>query len=177
MQSRSKIYTLRHLAQNKKNQGFTLIEILVTVIIIGVLASFALPNVLGQTAKARQAEAKLDLGTIDRAQQSYKGEKGTFTRLTNPFLGVVIQGVYYNFSGPVSDNGTYASHSASAISTYVNDIKNYASAVSVDNNGNFAAVVCESLDVASTAGGAVSPGTSYAAITGGTPCAIGHQIN
>jgi len=49
---------------SKGNQGFTLIELMIVVAIIGVLAAIAIPNFLRYQAKAKQAEAKLALGDI-----------------------------------------------------------------------------------------------------------------
>ncbi|MBD2360731.1 prepilin-type N-terminal cleavage/methylation domain-containing protein [Anabaena minutissima FACHB-250] len=64
---------LSHLSNRKKkeDEGFTLIELLVVVIIIGVLAAIALPSLLGQVNKAKQAEPKNNIGTINRAQQAF----------------------------------------------------------------------------------------------------------
>lgn len=64
---------LSHLSNRKKREeeGFTLIELLVVVIIIGVLAAIALPSLLGQVNKAKQAEPKNNIGTINRAQQAF----------------------------------------------------------------------------------------------------------
>jgi prepilin-type N-terminal cleavage/methylation domain-containing protein len=57
---------------NKK--GFTLIELMIVVAIIGILASIAIPNYLLYSAKSRQVEAKTNLGAIYMSQMAYRAE-------------------------------------------------------------------------------------------------------
>ena len=79
-----KNYLVLLLKLNRKNmQGFTLIELLVVIIILGILAAIAIPSLLGQVAKGRQAEARVALGLINRAQQGYRYENGIFGTLSN----------------------------------------------------------------------------------------------
>ena len=66
------------LSFNKNNAGFTLIELLVVIIIIGILSAIALPSYLKQSAKARATEAKTNIGSMNRSQQSYFLENLTF---------------------------------------------------------------------------------------------------
>ncbi|TYT72268.1 type IV pilin protein, partial [Microcystis aeruginosa] len=69
MNSTFKFKLIQTLNKKNANKGFTLIELLVVVIIIGVLAAISLPNLLGQVGRARQAEARTNLGVVNRAQQ------------------------------------------------------------------------------------------------------------
>ena len=91
---------LQHLNNKKKTEeGFTLIELLVVIIIIGVLAAIALPSLLGQVNKAKQSEAKNNIGAINRAQQAYYLEYTTFTdNLTQLGVGLKTQTDNYQYT-------------------------------------------------------------------------------
>jgi type IV pilus assembly protein PilA len=79
MKTELKAKFLQHLLKKKEgDQGFTLIELLVVIIIIGVLSAIALPNFLNQTAKAKQSEAKQNVGVINRAQTAFRTENSSF---------------------------------------------------------------------------------------------------
>ena len=88
---------------NQNLSGFTLIELLVVVLIIGILASVALPQYQKAVEKARAAEAWSTLKSIDDALKIKNMEEGT-------------EGVYYNFEDlPISfitDTGASATGSS-----------------------------------------------------------------
>ena len=62
--------------QIRNSKGFTLIELMIVVAIVGVLAAIAIPNFLNYQAKARQTEAKTNLGAIFTSQISVQSEGG-----------------------------------------------------------------------------------------------------
>jgi len=68
------------MLRNKK--GFTLIELMIVVAIIGILAAIAIPNFLKFQAKSKQSEAKTNLKAIFTAETSYFGEENTFGNLS-----------------------------------------------------------------------------------------------
>jgi prepilin-type N-terminal cleavage/methylation domain-containing protein len=143
MNSAFKFKLIQALNKKNGNKGFTLIELLVVVIIIGVLAAIALPNLLGQVAKGRQAEARTNLGAINRAQQVNRVETGTFAPLAS--LPISVTGTYYTFTGPNAASATGAVTDASAMSTYQNDIRDYSGGVGQTTAGVFSSVICETV--------------------------------
>ena len=75
-------------------RGFTLIEIMVVIVILGVLAALVVPNVLSRTDDARIAAARSDLGAIRQALKLYRldnqryptTEQGLAALVTSPTI-------------------------------------------------------------------------------------------
>jgi prepilin-type N-terminal cleavage/methylation domain-containing protein len=69
------------------NKGFSLVELMVVVAIIGILASLAIPRFQVFQAKARQAEAKTNLSYIYTLEQSFYGDNDKFSKMDAVGLG------------------------------------------------------------------------------------------
>ncbi len=61
-----------------EEQGFTLVELLIVILIIGVLAEIAIPAFLGQASKANDAVAKSALHTAQTAIETYRLDHGDY---------------------------------------------------------------------------------------------------
>ncbi len=62
----------------RRNTGFTLIELMVVVLIIGVLAALIVPNVVGRADDAKVAAAKQDVASLMQALKLYRLDNGRF---------------------------------------------------------------------------------------------------
>ncbi len=60
-------------------RGFTLLELIVVIIIVGILATLGFTQYTRVVEKGRTAEARMILGSIRSAQEAYKLEKGNYT--------------------------------------------------------------------------------------------------
>ncbi|MDQ3223007.1 MAG: prepilin-type N-terminal cleavage/methylation domain-containing protein [Gemmatimonadota bacterium] len=62
-----------------RHRGFTLIELMIVVAIIGILAAIAIPNFLKFQARAKQSEAKSNLKAMFTAEKSFYGAKDRYS--------------------------------------------------------------------------------------------------
>src|SRR5438445_12026359 len=96
------------LDRTKGNKGFTLIELMIVVAIIGILAAIAIPNFMTYQAKSRQSVAKVGLGGIFTTATSYFAENGTFSVLPTALGYAPARSPKYTVSYTAAQTNTVA---------------------------------------------------------------------
>lgn len=81
----------------KKQKGFTLVELLIVIIIIGILATLVIVTFTGVQQKARDSQRQTDLSAVDSQLEAFYAQNGyypTYTDLTTPtFLSASMKGL------------------------------------------------------------------------------------
>jgi prepilin-type N-terminal cleavage/methylation domain-containing protein len=131
----------------KNERGFTLVELMIVVIIVGILAAVAIPMYQGATERAKASEAVAALGTIRGAMRVYFAEHGTYVNASftdgaqitngsvldvsdNDLMGRYFSSACYTFSGAPTaaaftiecDGASSAAPNASEVATIVRTI-------------------------------------------------------
>lgn len=157
---------------NKNNSGFTLVELLVVVIIIGILSAISLPAYLSLTANAKQTEARYHLSAIITAQQLWLDEHNADilpTSLDQFALGVVkgsgfedsTSSSVYTYS---MNNGLVGSDELFAgafpkdpkLKSYTGGVRRFSNAA---NSNTWYSVTCESIAVSEAIAYPIASGT------------------
>ncbi len=68
----------RTRSESRRAGGFTLIEIMVVIVILGILAGLIVPRIMGRPEEARRTKAALTLRSLDSALKLYKLDNGVY---------------------------------------------------------------------------------------------------
>src|SRR3989475_10596863 len=86
----------------RDQKGFTLIELMIVVAIIGILAAIAIPNFLQYQARARQSEGRTNLGGIFVSETAYLGETGRYGSFQEIGFTLASATNRYTYRGPLN---------------------------------------------------------------------------
>ena len=64
------------IGKRDNEMGFTLIEIMVVIVILGILVSFVAINIMDKPDEARQLKARMDISSLETAIKLYKLDNG-----------------------------------------------------------------------------------------------------
>jgi general secretion pathway protein G len=71
--------------------GFTLIEIMVVIIILGLLATLVIPNITGYTEKAKREKARADIASLEGALELFKADNGFYPTTEQSLDALIIK--------------------------------------------------------------------------------------
>lgn len=90
---KSEISSLKSRAARRmiRQSAFTLIELLLVLVILGVLAAVVVPKFAGRTEQARETAAKTQIGTFGTALDSFEVDNGYYPKGKNGLQDLVVQ--------------------------------------------------------------------------------------
>ncbi len=91
------------MVAKNKSMGFTLIELMITVAIIGVLGAIAYPSYQDSVRKSRRAEGRSAMMEVLQQQERYMTQNNTYL----PFADTATSSVFKNFSGDSKAKASY----------------------------------------------------------------------
>ena len=103
------------LRKRQGEKGFTLIELMIVVAIIGILAAIAIPNFMRYQAKAKQSEAKANLGSIYTSETTYRAEHDTYADSITDLDWAAAGTTRYSYSITSADTTTFTAQATGNI--------------------------------------------------------------
>lgn len=139
----------RLIPKPKPDEGFSLIELLVVVVIIGILAAIALPSFLSATNRARESEGVNNIGILNRAQQSLFLDEGKFSPdLASLAIGIPDTTNNYTFATAGTTDGVRSRAVSSATQSEGGSWRGFVGLVVIQQNAagdlSTASIICES---------------------------------
>jgi general secretion pathway protein G len=81
----------RRYSINRRMLGFTLLELLVVILIIGLLVGIVAPRMLGQVSKSEITAARAQLDALEKALQAYRFDTGRFPNSSQGLRSLTVQ--------------------------------------------------------------------------------------
>ncbi len=131
---------------HKNEKGFSLVELLLVVVIVGLIASIAIPYLQKAVGRAENGNAYASLKTLTKAQLSFFAKKGRYARLDElnseegNTLGItsgnqIRRGVFTLAMSPTDPTDAELKNNFQVIATKAATVSNTPCVLSVDSSG------------------------------------------
>ena len=98
--------------ETKQDKGFTLVELLIVIVILGILATVTVFAVTGITTRGKDSACKADLKTLQTAEEAHNANTGSYGDEAALVAGGLLHAVSPNYTlTPGSGTGAAASYS------------------------------------------------------------------
>ena len=102
--------------ETKQDKGFTLVELLIVIVILGILATVTVFAVTGITTRGKDSACKSDLKVIQVAEEANNANTGSYDTLANLQANGLIHDIPTNFAVAVgAGTGAAASYTVSGL--------------------------------------------------------------
>lgn len=102
---------------HRNSRGFTLIELMIVVVIIGILAALAIPRFMRSTTKSKQSEAKQLLKQIYTMQRAYRQEFNSYC-LSGITASATASDAFRRIGVDIQASARYSYLMAAAVNTF-----------------------------------------------------------
>ena len=132
----------------RSNKGFTLIELMIVVAIIGILAAIAIPNFIAMQLRSKRSELPTNVDAIRTAEKAYESEWDAYTAtVAAPTTGVPVKtqedfgfsfgdGFSWDLLGWMADGKVRAQYKVTADNTGVSSTQNFSASAVSDIDGD-----------------------------------------
>ena len=107
--------------ETKQDKGFTLVELLIVIVILGILATVTVFAVTGITTRGKDSACKSDMKVIQVAEEANNANTGSYANLATLKTNGLIHDIPSNFKVTLAGSGATATYTVQGLAAGVNN--------------------------------------------------------